>query len=250
LNAQVELDTVYRGVQERWIAALKGAGPGAANTPVPACPSWSVRDVTAHVTGLAEDAASGSLPAMDLLEQWRDETVATARDTMTARQVDRAGDEPLDALIARWEGATERVAPMMRGEAAFPAGTLLGLEAVLVTDLTVHAQDVFGALGAPQLREGAPISLAIATYAFGVDYRVRQLGLAPLVIAYDGKTRTIGDPAGEPGARVEAGCFDIVRALAGRRSRAQIAALDWQGDPEPYLGIIPAYGERDDPLED
>ena len=114
----------------------------------------------------------------------------------------------------------------------------------------MHAQDVFGALGAPQLREGPPVSLAIATYAFGVDYRVRQLGLAPLVIAYDGKARMIGDPAGEPGARVEADRFEVMRALAGRRSRAQIAALDWQGDPEPYLGIIPAYGERDEPLEE
>ena len=111
----MELDTVYRGVQNRWMTALNSAGPEAANTPVPACPSWSVRDVTAHVTGLAEDAAGGSLPAMDLLEQWRDEIVATMRDAMTARQIDRAGDEPLDALIARWEAATERVAPMMRG---------------------------------------------------------------------------------------------------------------------------------------
>jgi len=33
-------------------------------------------------------------------------------------------------------------------------------------------------------------------------------------------------------------------------SRAQVAVLDGTGDPEPCLGILPAYGERGEPLGD
>jgi hypothetical protein len=40
----------------------------------------------------------------------------------------------------------------------------------------------------------------------------------------------------------------MFRALAGRRSRDQILAMAWDGDPEPYLPMIPAYGERLDRL--
>jgi uncharacterized protein (TIGR03083 family) len=255
LNAQVELDAAYIEVQDRWLAALAGPAQGTARatavgTPVPACPQWTVRHVTAHVTGLAEDATTGSFPEIDLLEQWRDDTVAAERDAMTARQVERAGTEPLDDLIARWRAAAAQLAPMLRGDAPFPDGAPFGLSAILVTDVTVHAQDVFAALGAPQLRDGAAVSIAIAAYGFGVDYRVRALRLPALTIAYDGKERVLGDPDGARGARVAASRYEIMRTLAGRRSRAQIAAFDWQGDPGPYLAIIPAYGERDDPLED
>ena len=250
LNAQVELDAAYAAVQGRWRSAIADGGPDAAAAAVPACPGWTVRDVTAHVTGLAEDAAEGTVPDLNLLEQWRDGDVASERDHMTAGQVGRAEGEPLDALVARWERVGGRLAPMLRGDEVFPGHPPFGLAPILVTDLSVHAQDVFGALRAPQLTDGAPVSIALATYAFGVDYRIRQLGLGALVLAYDGKERLLGDPDGPVGARVEAGRFELMRAFAGRRSRAQIAALDWSGDPAPYLGIIPAYGERAEPLGD
>jgi hypothetical protein len=38
--------------------------------------------------------------------------------------------------------------------------------------------------------------------------------------------------------------------LAGRRSRAQIEALDWTGEPDAYLSLLPAYGERADDLNE
>jgi hypothetical protein len=33
-------------------------------------------------------------------------------------------------------------------------------------------------------------------------------------------------------------------AAAGLRS----CSLDWTGDPEPYLALVPAYGEREEAL--
>jgi hypothetical protein len=250
LNAPVELDGLYTEVRDRWLEAMALAGPGGSTAPVPACPQWTVHDVTAHVAGLAGDVTAGTLPAMDLLEQWRDEDVARTRDDLTANQVARAHDERDEALIARWIEATARLAPMLRGEVPFPGTPLFGIAPVVVTDLTVHAQDVLAALGAPQITDGAPVSLAVATYGYGVDYRIRRLGLDGLVVCTGDTERVLGDPDRPSGARLTAGRFEVLRALAGRRSRAQIAALDWQGDPEPYLAIIPAYGERDEPLAD
>ncbi len=90
------------------------------------------------------------------------------------------------------------------------------------------------------------LSLALAAYSFGVDYRIRQLGLPALEVRYGDKQRVLG--AGEPGATVAASRFELVRVLGGRRSRDQILALEWEGDPSPYLPILPAYGERADQL--
>ena len=62
----------------------------------------------------------------------------------------------------------------------------------------------------------------------------------------DGQERVLGE--GDPAATVTADRFELVRMFGGRRSRAQILAASWSGDPTPYLPLIPAYGERTDDL--
>ena len=42
-------------------------------------------------------------------------------------------------------------------------------------------------------------------------------------------------PGAPARASVAASGFELFRCLTGRRSRAQIAALAWSVDPEPYL---------------
>lgn len=243
----MEIQDVYAAQQEALLELVVGAGPRA-DTGVPACPGWSVHDVLAHVVGLATDAATGSLPELDLLEQWRDLQVAGSRDAMTGAQVDRSAGHSVTQLAAAWRGLMPMLSPMLRGAVAFPEPAPFGLNAVLVTDLAIHDQDVRSALGAPRDVDGPGLSLALSTYGFGVDYRIRQLGLPALRLRSDAKERVLGP--GEPAATVTADRFELVRALAGRRSRDQLLAYDWQGDPDPYLAIIPAYGERPDPLDD
>jgi hypothetical protein len=36
--------------------------------------------------------------------------------------------------------------------------------------------------------------------------------------------------------------FELERALSGRRSRAQIAAFQWEGNAGPYQPLIPHMG--------
>src|SRR4051812_38652160 len=236
-------DEVYVETQERLLGAV---ADGDAERRMPACPDWTVRDVVAHVTGLAVDVLGGALPMLDLLEQFRDPSVANARDDMTARQVSDRKDRSLEALADEWRGITPRLRALMRGEAPTGEGIPQFIDMILVTDLTVHEQDARDALGLPAVRDAAGVGIGLATYGFGVGYRIVELGLPALRLAYDGKERVLGE--GEPVATVTAEKWELFRAFAGRRSRAQIAAYDWSGDPEPYLGVIPAYGERADDL--
>lgn len=39
--------------------------------------------------------------------------------------------------------------------------------------------------------------------------------------------------------------YEFWRALFGRRSRDQMAAWDWVGDPTPHLDAIPIFGPTD-----
>ncbi len=247
LNSRMELAAIYSGQVERLSSLVLDHADRCA-TRVPACPDWEVRDVLAHVVGLARDAVAGDLPAMDLLEQWRDEGVASTRDAMTAAQVERAAGRTVEDLVDEWRALATTMAPMFDGEVLFPEPAPFGLGAILITDLAVHDQDVHGALGVPRPTDRLVQSFGVATYCFGVDYRVLQLGLPALVVRYGERERVLG--AGDTGATVTADRYELLRALAGRRSRRQILAFDWEGDPDPYVALIPAYGERADDLVD
>jgi len=245
LTPGMEIESIYAAMQKQFVSlVLDHADRSGAR--VPACPEWEVRDVLAHVAGLARDAATGNMPVLDLMEQWRDDTVAATRDRMTAVQVDRVADRKIEELAADWSELMDTLEPMLSGAVPFPDPAPFGLGTVLVTDLAVHDQDVRGALGMPRADDGPALSLALAAYCFGVDYRIRQLGLPALAIRYRGKERVLG--AGEPAATLTADTFELLRAFGGRRSCRQILALDWDGDPGPYAALIPAYGERADDL--
>jgi hypothetical protein len=48
----------YVRVVDRVLLLVADADPA---TPLPACPAWTVHDVLAHLTGLAEDWVAGAL---------------------------------------------------------------------------------------------------------------------------------------------------------------------------------------------
>jgi uncharacterized protein (TIGR03083 family) len=223
----LDLGTTYTEIQDQMLAAA--SDPASLDVTVPACPAWTVRDVIGHVAGLAKDAVDGALPSINLLDQWRDESIATARDDMTDVHVQRSRGKDFDDVVNEWRRTTETLVPILRGETQFPGAPPFGMDAILVTDLWVHDGDVGSAI-------------ALAAYSFGVAVRVQALELPAMAVRYGDKVRVIGD--GEPAATVTAARYELARMLAGRRSRAQIAAMDWAGDPTPYLAIIPAYGER------
>jgi hypothetical protein len=60
------------------------------------------------------------------------------------------------------------------------------------------------------------------------------------VLAYDGKERRLGE--GPEGATLTADRHELVRVLAGRRTREQILELAWDGDPAPFVDVLSEYG--------
>jgi hypothetical protein len=69
-------------------------------------------------------------------------------------------------------------------------------------------------------------------------------GPGTLVLHVAGETHRGGE--GEPVRELRADPYELFRGLLSRRSRAQMRAWDWAGDPGPYLESLPAFGPRDD----
>jgi hypothetical protein len=111
---------------------------------------------------------------------------------------------------------------------------------ILVNDLVVHETDIRAALGLPRAVSSRALFLALAGYSFSLENRLRVLGLPALVLAYDDKERRLGE--GPVGAQVAADRHELVRVLAGRRTREQILGLTWTGDPVPFVDVLSEYG--------
>src|SRR3954452_14145215 len=110
----------------------------AAATPLPACPGWRVRDVIAHLSGLATDIASGNLDG-------------AATDAWTAAQVDARRDLSLDDLLAESDDVGPR-----RGRFLDDSPGRYGAHAV--ADITVHEHDIRGLVRRPSRRDSAAVS--------------------------------------------------------------------------------------------
>jgi uncharacterized protein (TIGR03083 family) len=239
-----DLWEAYSEVSQRLCAVLVALGEDEGRTPVAACPGWSVRDVVAHHCGAVVDAVSGNiaeLKGFNLFDQWRDQDVADARDALTRREVAERAGRSLRSLVEEWSVATAGLVPIMRGERPFPEPVPSIFTGVLINDVVVHEGDIRSALALEPVQDGAALSLAIMNYGFSLDYRIRVLGLAPLVLEYDDRRRRFGGDA-DPGATLRASRYELVRCLASRRTANDIRDYDWTGNPEPYISIVPEYG--------
>jgi uncharacterized protein (TIGR03083 family) len=223
--------------------------PRELETTVPACPDWSVKDALAHVVAEAEIAVTGSLPPdLDLLKALQDEVHAARREAMNARQVEKRRRRTVDELLEEWDGLATELRPMLDGERPFPYPFPF-VDSIVVMDVALHNQDIRNALGRPGDRDTDAVRLGMSAYAVGADNKIRLFGLRPLRLRYDGREKVIGGED-EPAATLTADRYELYRALSSRRSPDQIRAMEWEGDPEPYLAAIPMYGERDQPMDE
>src|SRR6202034_1614537 len=101
---------------------LAGLDRSALAAQVPACPAWTVRDVLAHVTGVAADAGRGTY-FRGAADAWRDIRLAAARDEGTAGQVLSRRDQPAGTLVGEWAGWAVILEPMLAGTVPPPAGS-------------------------------------------------------------------------------------------------------------------------------
>jgi len=245
----IDTAAVYAETQRSLSEFVRGLPPEELHTNVPATPLWSVRDAVAHLAAEGRLATEGEGPrgVLDILASLNDPEQARLRDEWNAEEVGRRRDLPFDDVVAEWDEQAARVLPMLKGEESFPVQYPF-IDSILVTDLSAHGQDIRNAVGRPGERDSPACRIALAGFAVTLGFRLDLLGIPALRLRYDGKERVCGST--EPGATLAGDRYELFRTLSGRRSRRQIEALDWEGDPEPYLSHIPAYGERFDDVSE
>jgi hypothetical protein len=110
----------------------------------------------------------------------------------------------------------------------------------MLSDAATHEHDVRGALGRPGARDSDALAIAFDWGTTRLSERFARDGLGTLHLETGVESLDLGD--GEPTTSLHATRFDVVRSMAGRRSRAQLRSLAWQGPLEPeQLLLAPIF---------
>ena len=217
-----DLAGLYRETRERVTDLLREVDGTEAATPVPSTPGWTVKDVAAHLAGLAADWVN------DRIEGYGSET-------WTAAQVESRRTRSLEEVVAEWSS----ISPEFEARMEDPTARWVPEYApyLAIADLTIHEHDIRGALGKPGARDSGGVQLGMKTYVTGVRQRHAESELGSMLIREsDGRDWPVG--TGEPVITVSAPRFELFRAMAGRRARAQACDFDWDGDPEPFVDLF------------
>jgi uncharacterized protein (TIGR03083 family) len=203
---------LYRDAKERITSLVEGLDEAGQQTPVPACPGWSVRDVVAHVTAVADEWGRGVL-------------TGPPTDEQTAAQVARFDGQRLTDIIAAWTDATAHLCRLAEDSGLEPP----------IGDVVAHEHDIRGALGTPGARDTEAVR-------YTADRLLGSLRAPfPLRVAVEDAEYRTGPDDG-PELRLQTTRFEALRWRTGRRSRAQLAAMDWSADPSPVLDRLCLFG--------
>jgi uncharacterized protein (TIGR03083 family) len=203
----------YRITRER-LSVLVGGVEDASAVAVPACPGWSVHDVTAHLTGVVEDVLEGRL-------------TRPPTDEETAAQVARRRGRPTSSVLDDWAEVAPGFEELLSRVRVWPA----------FLDVLAHEHDIRGAIGRPEGWDAAQVQVAAERLMALWEPPVRVL------VQMEPAEMALGPDAvdGEP-LRLTTTPFEAFRFRLGRRSAAQLRAMDWSGDPAPVLGGMTIFG--------
>lgn len=215
----------YQGVRARLLDLASTLDGTAQSTPVPALPGWSVRDTYAHLAGICTDVLTQRLTTL-------------ASPEWTAGQVADRARLPFADVCREWADA----GPTMDTFLAAPGADRALL---MVQDIWQHEQDIHGALGTPADRD---VETCTWMATFTLRYLTRKWpGDMPAVRVVAGPIdHTLGE--GEVAATLRTDPYELARLTIGRRSRAQILGLDWEGDPSAMLGSLHTFTMPEEPV--
>jgi len=221
-SAGIDLGGLYRETRQRVTALVLSLGAAELDVQVPACPAWTVNDVVAHLAATSEDVIEGRLADVPT-------------EDFTAGQVARFASVPVRERLARWSAAAPQFEEIISAFRVWPA----------VIDVASHEQDIRGAIGRPGERDCASIRECTATLLSWL-----HLPVPVRVITEDGEY-LVGQPLDQPDhppltrsreLTLGTSRFEAFRWRMGRRSRVQLAALAWSGDPAAVLDHLAVFG--------
>jgi uncharacterized protein (TIGR03083 family) len=208
-----ELSSAATEARER-ITKLVAEHSEPAETRVPACPEWAVKDVIAHLAGVCGDILAGNLDGV-------------TTDPWTAAQVAARKSLSLDELLEQWARDASQVEPLVP---MFPGR----YAQQWLADIATHEHDLRGALEMPGARDSTATRVAID---FMIGWFVRH-SVADKPVAVVAGDQSWGEPASDGITILRGDAFELMRAVTGRRSLTQIRDLDWSDDPEPFLPLF------------
>ncbi len=199
----------YKALRGRVREFVEATDVSALATGVPATPGWRAHDVLAHMVGVADDVVHGRLDGI-------------ASDSWTGAQVDARATVASADLFTEWDEFGPQFEVMLAAAPAEIAGQAL-------FDAATHEHDLRNALGARGARDTDAIGIG---WDWLLDARTR--GGAPLLLfVIDGEEQASG--TGDVVARIGASRFELFRAVAGRRTAAEIARYEWSCEPTAEL---------------
>jgi hypothetical protein len=222
---------VYAQSRRRLLELADALDDAAAARSVPALPGWSIKDTYAHLAGVCADVLDdrrGRQP------EWGERTVEERRHRSLAD------------VITEWSERGHELDERLPGEKAFYLGV----------DAWSHEHDVRGALHLPAptpAETGWVLDRVVTSFqATWVESDLPPLRLA-ITDNGDGTGHLLGTDhllgTGQPAAILRCDAFTLARVLMGRRSRQQVVALDWSGDPKPFLEHLFVFGPAEDDVE-
>ncbi|MEA2497748.1 MAG: hypothetical protein QOH26_153 [Actinomycetota bacterium] len=204
----------YERVYRRVLPLLNANTAGAE---VPTCPGWTVKDVVAHLAGLFTAYRSGD-PKEAFSPDWGD------------REVNARRDHSLDEDIAEWGRLLKDPGDLFESH----------LAPVAVSDVLAHEQDIRTALQEPGARDDENIVPAVEMGLAFVEKKAEAAGLPALKVITGEIDRQVGE--GDPVATLRTSSYELFRALHGRRTIEQVRAMEWDGDPGPWMSVFFLFG--------
>jgi uncharacterized protein (TIGR03083 family) len=201
----------YEQLRVRVTELVCDTEPQLLDRPAPATPEWRVRDVLAHLAGVADDVVNGRVEGI-------------ASDEWTAAQVEKRREFSIDDLLTDWERWSPDFEQML---AAGP----MEITGQALYDAVTHEHDIRHAVDRPGARESNAIEDG---WAWLVAVRTTR-GAPPIRFVTEQGEQISG--AGDPALTVRAPRFELVRATTGRRTREEIQAYLWEPEPDAALLI-------------
>lgn len=207
----------YAACRGRVRDLLADCDEGMAARVVPTCPDWTVRDLCAHLTGVAAALAARDNPAGDV-QAWVDRLVA------------ERSDRSVPTLLDEWDAVGPAFEALMRARPASFGG--------LTYDVVAHEHDLRGAVGRPGDRESDGVEASLEILAAMIERDLAAKGPVPGTIRLRSGAREWVIGGGAPEVAVDAPAWELMRLVGSRRSRRQLLAAGWVGDVEPFLPAI------------
>ncbi len=211
---------VYLAARQRIDDLVRPLPEAEVTRPVPGCPGWTVHAVVSHLAAIPEWAAAGRIKGIPT-------------DDDTALQVGELADGPTPEVLDRWAGTAPGFSEILAAADIWPAAI----------DAVTHEHDIRHALGRPEGHDSRDVQLLAGVALQG------WAPTRPVEVVTPSGTARFG-PAGGDAVRWTTTDYEAFRARLGRRSRRQLAAMDWSKDPGEVLDELVLFTPAETDIDD